>query len=317
MGKDSSVSPETPVLEVMQHPAFRRRGLLLFPWDEEGRYSARMTLADVPSLMPWHTYVQVSEIVAGVDRLLRDSSAGKTVVYDFYSAEEIAADPTKQRTALFFLRGKPGAPWVLIAPGGGFAYVATLHEGLPVGMELNRLGYNAFVLKYRVGRGEHVAAEDLVAAVRFISAQSRVLEVDARCYALWGFSAGARMVLRAAYDERFRSRLPRSPAMTVVAYTGGGAPGFSPDSPPAFLLAGTRDGIAPSDRMAALARRMEASGMRVRLDVVEGAPHGFGKGTDSPAEGWIARAVSFWESARHSCGAQHRTTEAEDSWGGN
>jgi hypothetical protein len=29
----------------------------------------------------------------------------------------------------FFFRGKPGAPFAVIAPGGGFAYVASVHEG--------------------------------------------------------------------------------------------------------------------------------------------------------------------------------------------
>lgn len=292
------VTPATPVREVMEHPAFRGRGALLFPWDDPKRYPEGMRLAEVPALMPWHTFVQIPEIVAGINRLIQDVAAGKEVIYDFYRAEERTRDPAKDRTALFFLRGRPGAPWVLIAPGGGFAYVATLHEGLPVGMELNRWGYNVFVLKYRP-EGESVATEDLVAAVRFIQAHARELEVDARCYGLWGFSAGARMVLRAAYDRRYTSRLPSPPAMAMVAYTAGSVQHFAPTAPPAFLLVGTKDQISPVSRMAALAERMRASGVRVRLHVVPGASHGFGKGTGSPAEGWIEQAMAFWkETAR-------------------
>jgi len=33
--------------------------------------------------------------------------------------------------ACSFLRGKPGAPFAIIALGGGFAYVASVHEGFP------------------------------------------------------------------------------------------------------------------------------------------------------------------------------------------
>jgi acetyl esterase/lipase len=279
----------------MEHPAFKGRGLLLFPWDDPERYPQRMRLAEIPALMPWHTFVQVTEIVAGINRLIQDVEAGKEVIYDFYSDGEKVRDPEKSRTALFFLRGQPGAPWVLIAPGGGFAYVATLHEGLPVGVELNRWGYNVFVLKYRP-KGELVATEDLVSAVRFVQAHARELSVDTRCYGLWGFSAGARMVLRAAYDGRLNP-LPSPPAMTVVAYTAGSVSDFTPKAPPAFLLVGTQDQIAPVSRMAALAERMKASGIRVRLHVVQGAPHGFGKGTGSPALGWIEQAVSFFKEA--------------------
>lgn len=288
------VTPETPVRAVMEHPAFKGRGLLLFPWDDPKRYPEGMRLAEVPVLMPWHTFVQILEIVAGINRLIQDAEAGKEILYNFYSAEERTRDPAKDRTALFFLRGQPGAPWVLIAPGGGFAYVATLHEGLPVGMELNRWGFNVFVLKYRP-KGEVVATEDLVAAVRFVQAHARELSVDARCYGLWGFSAGARMVLRAAYDRRYASRLSSPPAMAMVAYTAGSVQDFASTAPPAFLLVGTKDQISPVSRMAALAERMRASGVRARLHVVPEAPHGFGKGTGSPAEGWIEQAVTFWK----------------------
>jgi hypothetical protein len=38
------------------------------------------------------------------------------------------------------VRGKPGAPFAVIAPGGGFAFVASLHEGFPYAAEISRAG---------------------------------------------------------------------------------------------------------------------------------------------------------------------------------
>ena len=36
----------------------------------------------------------------------------------------------------------------MIAPGGGFTYVASVHEGFPYAVEINKRGFNAFVLLY-------------------------------------------------------------------------------------------------------------------------------------------------------------------------
>ena len=53
-------------------------------------------------------------------------------------------------------------------------------------MELNKSGFNAFVLKYRVGQGETVASRDLIAAVNYIQAYAAELEVAKENYSLWG-----------------------------------------------------------------------------------------------------------------------------------
>ena len=102
-------------------------------------------------------------MVDGVNRMIDDRNAGFQVFYDIYTDKEKEDDPSKELTGLFFLRGEPGKPFAVICPGGGFYYVGSLHEGFPLAMELNKSGYNAFVLKYRVGQGETVASRDLIA----------------------------------------------------------------------------------------------------------------------------------------------------------
>lgn len=101
-------------------------------------------------------------IVSSLNRMIDDASAGKRIFYD------LSTD-----TGLFCFRGKPGAPFAVIVPGGGFAYVGSVHEGFPYAVEINKRGYNAFVLKYRTGRGGAVATQDLAAALSHIF----------RCYA--------------------------------------------------------------------------------------------------------------------------------------
>jgi len=41
-------------------------------------------------------------------------------------------EPARGNTGLFFFRGKPGAPFAVISPGGGFSYIASVHLTLRV-----------------------------------------------------------------------------------------------------------------------------------------------------------------------------------------
>ena len=91
--------------------------------------------------------------------VIDDVNAGRTVFYDIYTDAVMDAEPSRRNTGMFFFRGKPGAPFAVIAPGGGFAYVGSLHEGFPYAAEISNRGYNAFVLKYRAGQGGGSATE--------------------------------------------------------------------------------------------------------------------------------------------------------------
>lgn len=117
------------------------------------------------------------------------------------------------------VRGDPGGKFAVVNAGGGFVYVAAMHDSFPHALELSKRGYNAFALIYCPGA--ETACEDLARAIAFIHEHADELGVDVTDYSLWGGSAGARMA--------------------------------------AWLC------------------------------------HGFGLGEGTAAEGWIDRAVSFWE----------------------
>ena len=65
---------------------------------------------------------------------------GKPIFYDFYTAAQKQEQPAKANTGLFFFRGKPGAPFAVISPGGGFSYVGSIHEGFPYAVEISNEG---------------------------------------------------------------------------------------------------------------------------------------------------------------------------------
>jgi hypothetical protein len=213
------ISPDDSIYDVMNHPAFTGHGRLLFPWDNDSRYEASMTMRDAPSLHLWHTNMDVDVMTDGVNHMIDEVNAGKQVFYDIYTEKDKADDPTKENTGLFFFRGESGAPFAVVSPGGGFVYVGSLHEGFPLAMEINKRGYNAFVLKYRVGQGETISSLDLKAAVEFILEHSEELEISPDNYSLWGGSAGARISSNVSYGEGGMER-PNllHPAAAIMAY---------------------------------------------------------------------------------------------------
>ena len=280
--------------DLLNYPAFAGFSRRILPWDDR-QYDASMRLKDIGSLLPYHSHVDPNVVVASLNRMIDDRSDGRTVFYDFYTTAEKRADPSLENTGLFFFRGKPGAPLAVISPGGGFAYVGSVHEGFPYALEISNQGYNAFVLKYRAGRGGTIATTDLVAALAYIFKNADSLGVSTADYSLWGSSAGARMAatIGSYGTARFgASDLPR-PAVVVMAYTGHSD--YAAHEPPTFVVVGERDGIAPPSTMQRRIAALRRAGTEVEYHDYPGLEHGFGIGVGTSAEGWIADAVRFWE----------------------
>lgn len=282
--------------DLLKHPAFAGFARLLLPWDDR-RVDPAMPLREIRSLLPYHSHVDPGVVVSSLNRMIDDATAGRTVFHDFSTAAEKKAEPARRNTGLFFFRGKPGAPFAVIAPGGGFAYVGSLHEGFPYAVEISSRGYNAFVLRYRAAQGERVATEDLAAALTYIFRNADALGVATAAYSLWGSSAGARMA--ASIGSRgaapFGGAAVLRPATVVMLYTGHSD--VARFEPPTFVAVGERDGISPP---AVMERRVEAlrrAGTVVEYHRYPNVGHGFGLGVGTSAEGWIADAVRFW--AKH------------------
>lgn len=225
----------------------------MLPWDDRA-YDEKMPLRDLGTLLPYHTHVDPGSTVSALNRMIDDVAAGKTVFHELYTDAEMQRDPTKRNAGLFFFRGKPGAPFSVIAPGGGFSYVGSVHEGFPHAAEISRMGYNAFVLKYRVGHGGRLATEDLAMAIAYIFRNASKLEISTGGYSLWGSSAGARMAaaIGSHGTARFGGPALPKPSAVVMAYTAHSD--LAAEEPATFVVVGEHDGISP--------RRCEGEWMR-------------------------------------------------------
>lgn len=280
--------------DLLAHPAFVGFAKLLLPWDGR-RYDDVMRLSDIGSLLPYHSHVNPETVVGALNRLIDDVNTGHAVFYPFYSEEQKQEQPARENTGLFFFRGKSGAPFAVISPGGGFSYVGSVHEGFPYATEISARGYNAFVLRYRAGYGGAVATEDLAEAISYIFRNVKALGVGTWDYSLWGSSAGARMAAAigshgvAAHGGDV---LPK-PSAIVMAYTAHSD--HSSAEPPVFVVVGEQDGIAPPSSMERRIAALRRAGVEVEYHKYKNLGHGFGPGTGTSAEGWIAAAVRFWE----------------------
>jgi acetyl esterase/lipase len=285
---------EVTIGDLLRHPAFAGFARLLLPWDDR-TYDEQLKLSAMGTLLPYHSHVDPASTVGALNRLIDDAGQGRPIFFDVHTEAEKRDEPAKAHTGLFFYRGQPGAPFAVIAPGGGFAYVGSVHEGFPYAAEISKAGFNAFVLKYRAGQGGAVATQDLAAAITFVLRNADALGVSPRGYSLWGSSAGARIAASIGSHGVARfggGELPK-PSAVVMAYTAHAD--LSSDEPPTFVVVGERDGISPPSAMERRVSALRSSGTKVEYRVFPGVGHGFGLGIGTSAEGWIDEAIRFWK----------------------
>lgn len=282
---------DTAISQVTGDPVFGDWGRLIFPVDT-GYYSGD-TLGEFSPV--WYSELRPEKTVEIANYLHDHAAAGDTVFYDIYSDEEKAADPDKEDTGLFFFRGDPGAKTAICNAGGGFAYVAAMHDSFPHALELSKKGYNAFALIYRPG--SDTACEDLARAIAFLHEHADELRIDMDGYSLWGGSAGARMAawLGSFGTESYGEEAYPRPAAVIMQYTG--LSQVYGNEPPTYNCVGTNDGIASWRTMQSRIESIKANGTDAQIEVFQGLRHGFGLGTGTVAEGWLDNAVAFWERA--------------------
>ena len=293
MDKMQRFTQETTVAQVTADPAFKDFGRLLFPVDLS--IPGTMTLKQLSSsqVYLWYSHIKTEKTLDILNTLRERSLKGERIFFPIYGEAEMASDPSKKQTGLFFFRGEPGREFAVMNAGGGFYYVGAMHDSFPHALEVSRKGYNAFALIYRVEK----PLEDLAQAILWIYDHAEELSVRPEGYSLWGGSAGARMAAilgnrRYLAQLTGRRDIPQAAAV-IMQYTGYGE--VSREYAPVYTCVGTRDGIAYWKTMERRLGALKALGIPTEFHAYPGLGHGFGLGTGTAAEGWLEDAVAFWE----------------------
>ena len=289
--QEGPYTEDTKVTDVINDEVFDGYGRLIFPVDMQ--ISDNLTLKNINTILPWYSEINTDKTVEIVNYMKEKAGSGQQIFYDIYSDDEKKSDLDKQNTGLFFFKGNTGAKSAIVNAGGGFMYVAGMHDSFPHALELSKKGYNAFALIYRPGA--RTACEDLARAIAFLHEHADELGIDMSDYSLWGGSAGARMAawLGAYGTSAFGEKQYPKPSAVFMQYTG--LSEVTGDEPPTYACVGTSDGIASYRSMERYISRIKNNGTNAKIEVFDGLSHGFGLGQNTVADGWLDRAVMFWE----------------------
>lgn len=289
--QEGPYTEDTKVTDVINDEVFDGYGRLIFPVDMQ--ISDNLTLKNINTILPWYSEINTDKTVEIVNYMKEKAGSGQQIFYDIYSDDEKKSDLDKQNTGLFFFKGNTGAKSAIVNAGGGFMYVAGMHDSFPHALELSKKGYNAFALIYRPGA--RTACEDLARAIAFLHEHADELGIDMSDYSLWGGSAGARMAawLGAYGTSAFGEKQYPKPAAVIMQYTG--LSEVTGDEPPTYACVGTSDGIASYRSMERYISRIKNNGTNAQIEVFDDLSHGFGLGQNTVADGWLDRAVMFWE----------------------
>ena len=138
----------------------------------------------------------VDDAVAGLNLVIDNYNRGLQVTYPLYTAEEIAADPTRKGVELYYFPGeRPNGKYALVLSGNMLERTSRTKEASGAVSQLHEMGYTAFILKYRAGHevSKNGNYNDLVRAVEYITAHAGQFGVRPDQYALVGFSAGGHL----------------------------------------------------------------------------------------------------------------------------
>ena len=137
---------KTKVKDVINDPAFKGYGRLIFPADI--KIEDDLTLKNIEEILPWYSEINLKRTVEIVNYMKNEVQNGNQIFMIFTQRKKKKEDSDKRNT------------------GGGFMYVARIHDSFPHALELSKKGYNAFALIYRPGA--QTACEDLARAIAFL-----------------------------------------------------------------------------------------------------------------------------------------------------
>lgn len=212
------------------------------------------------------------------------------------------ADPPDFIPNMKVFPAKDGVPVkgaVILCSGGAFAFRGNRNEGEPVARALNRLGYQCFVVNYRVRPyTQEEGALDLARAVRYVRSHAQDYGIREKNIAVAGFSAGGILcgelllhfkgkvngtVLDSRYvpDDLDKVSADASAIGHIYSFYGRLSVASRDvelfrrsNLPPTYFCYGTKDPFV--NEFAACANALQKAGVPVESNVLQGWPHGYG-----------------------------------------
>ncbi|MEE1898286.1 alpha/beta hydrolase [Flavobacterium rakeshii] len=225
---------------------------------------------------------------------------------------------------------------VIICPGGGYAFLATGHEGKDVAEALNKMGVTAFMLKYRlpndtIMKDRKIAPlQDAQRAIQMVRENAAQWNIDPNKIGIMGFSAGGH--LAATASTQFEREVIANPKHTslrpdfsillypVISFTDSlthmgsriNLIGKNPSkelieqysnelqvtgkTPPAFLVHAADDGLVPIGNSIAYYQALLKNGVLSEMLLYPHGEHGFGMINRSTNDRWMDNLKNWMKS---------------------
>lgn len=199
---------------------------------------------------------------------------------------------------------------VIICPGGGYNILAYNLEGTEIAAWLNKLGFAAFVLQYRIPNKKEGALQDAQRAIRIVKRDAKRWNINPEKIGIMGFSAGGSLSARASTNFNRKTYSPVDetdslqcrPAFAMLIYPAYLDQGsnlsltpeltISKEVPPMFLFQTADDPYGNS--VLVMAGAMRNAKLPVELHLLPTGGHGYGLRQGNPAaDTWPVLAESW------------------------
>lgn len=280
---------------------------LIYKGETEGKADEELTLRENQAT---HANRNAESMRQGLI-YLESQALQANLMYDVYPEEEWEAEPEKEDVKLFFLPAEDrdtDKPFILCAAGGGYIRVCSMGESFPAAKQFHEQGYHVFVLNYRVLTRPvfPTVLDDLAAAIQFILKHQKEFGLKNTEYILNGYSAGGNLVDAFGTEKLGWKKydLPAPAAIFSVyaplAFRDGGdvREMFTETYPPCYIIHAKDDPTVSYQNAVDLKQLCDENHIPAMLELPERGEHGWGDGRDTDAEGWIGRAISFFEGIR-------------------
>ncbi|MBE9585030.1 alpha/beta hydrolase [Mucilaginibacter sp. JRF] len=224
---------------------------------------------------------------------------------------------------------------VIVLPGGGYAGLASIHEGDAIAKEFNKIGVTAFLLKYRLPSDTIMTdktigpLQDVQRAVQMVRERAAEWKIKTDRVGIIGFSAGGHLAStgithfqKAVIPNKNNTNLRPDfgmliyPVISFGEYTHQGSKdnligknpspelvkGFSnefqvtPQTPPTFLAHAEDDMVVPVQNALLFYNALLTNKVKAEMHLYPAGGHGFGLVNPTTKELWFS-SLTNWMAA--------------------
>lgn len=256
----------------------------------------------------------------------------KTYVEKLENGSWILKVSTPTLTPYLPAPGTANGTAVIVLPGGGYAGLASIHEGDAIAKEFNKIGVTAFVLKYRLPNDSIMAdkkigpLQDVQRAVQMVRERAAEWKIRPDRVGIIGFSAGGHLASTAITHFK-KVVIPNKnntnlrpdfgmliyPVISFGEFTHQGSKEnligkepsadlvkefsnelqVTPETPPTFLVHAEDDTVVPVQNSLLFYNALLANKVKTEMHLYPAGGHGFGLVNPTTKELWF-NSLANW-----------------------